>query len=100
MTEALTQSRDKHTQGPWKAIKEDDQEWSIWYEYHLDGEESPRSSWLADSINSEADARLIAAAPELLEALILLVAGIENSVSDTYVPLVKARAAIAKAEEP
>lgn len=44
-----------------------------------------------------ADARLIAAAPELLEALELLAAGVENSVSDTYIPLVKARAAIAKA---
>lgn len=47
--------------------------------------------------DEEADARLIAAAPELLEALELLTAGIENSVSDTYIPLVKARAAIAKA---
>lgn len=45
-----------------------------------------------------ANARLIAAAPDLLEALILLVAGIENSVSDTYIPLVKARAAITKVE--
>jgi hypothetical protein len=32
-----------------------------------------------------------------LEALTLLVAGIESSVSDTYIPLVKARDAIAKA---
>lgn len=46
---------------------------------------------------NRADAILIAAAPDLLEALTLLVAGIENSVSDTYIPLVKARAAIAKA---
>ena len=44
-----------------------------------------------------ANARLIAAAPELLEALTLLVAGIENSVSKTYIPLVRANAAIAKA---
>ena len=44
-----------------------------------------------------ANARLIAAAPDLLESLTLLVAGIENSVSETYIPLVKARAAIAKA---
>lgn len=44
-----------------------------------------------------ANARLIAAAPDLLDALALLVAGIENSVSDSFIPLVKARAAIAKA---
>ena len=34
---------------------------------------------------------------EMLSALDLLVAGIEGSVSETYIPLVKARAAIAKA---
>ena len=34
---------------------------------------------------------------EILPALELLVAGIEGSVSETYIPLVKARAAIAKA---
>ena len=45
----------------------------------------------------EANARLIAAAPDLLWALELLVAGIEGSVSQTFIPLVKARAAIAKA---
>lgn len=45
----------------------------------------------------EHDARMIAASPELLEALTLLVAGIENSVSKTYIPLVRANAAIAKA---
>lgn len=44
-----------------------------------------------------ANARMIAAAPDLLEAICLIVAGIENSVSATYIPLVKAREAIAKA---
>ena len=34
---------------------------------------------------------------ELIEAMILLMAGIENSVSPTFIPMVKARAAIAKA---
>lgn len=50
-----------------------------------------------DDAELYAAARLMAAAPELLEALALLVAGTENSVSDTFIPLVKARAAIAKA---
>lgn len=34
---------------------------------------------------------------ELLDAIILLVAGIENSISPTFIPMIKARAAIAKA---
>ena len=59
----------KHTPGPWEVVREDEHEWSIWYKYYVDGEKRPRSSWLADSINSEADARLIAAAPDLIEAL-------------------------------
>ena len=46
---------------------------------------------------AELIAGVVAQRDELLEALRLLVAGIENSVSDTYIPLVKARAAIAKA---
>lgn len=46
---------------------------------------------------TEANARLVAASPELLDALELLVAGIESSVSETFIPLAKARAAIAKA---
>ena len=49
-------------------------------------------------INQDANARLIAASPDLLEALSLLVAGIEDSVSSTFIPLVKARTAIAKAK--
>jgi hypothetical protein len=48
-------------------------------------------------LENQANARLIAAAPELMEALSLLVAGIEDSVSPTFVPLAKARDAIAKA---
>ena len=47
---------------------------------------------------AELIAGVVAQRDELLEALRLLVAGIENSVSDTYIPLVKARAAIAKAK--
>jgi hypothetical protein len=55
------------------------------------------SSYEGGPTNAEANARLIAAAPDLLEALSLLVAGIENSVSPTFIPLAKASAAIAKA---
>ena len=84
-----------HTPGPWEAMI-------------FGGWDAPRI-WSGDGSiallqhhdsgpeEAEANALLIAAAPELLEALTLLVAGIENSVSKTYIPLVRANAAIAKA---
>lgn len=53
---------------------------------------------VADCVN-ERDARLIAAAPDLLLALVLLARGIEASVADTYIPLRMANEAIAKATE-
>lgn len=52
----------------------------------------------ARNSNNANDARLIAAAPDLYEALVLLVAGIESKCSETFIPLAKARAALAKAE--
>jgi len=69
----------QHTSGPWEAIYVGCSDWD-----------------LKGPVTQE-DWQLAAAAPDLLEALALLVAGIENSVSYTYIPLVKARAAIAKA---
>ena len=82
----------KHTPGPWR----------------IEGTNSglfiagAKPGYLAEmrdcgSGDVAANARLIAAAPDLLDALALLVAGIENGVSDSFIPLVKARAAIAKA---
>lgn len=69
----------QNTPGPWEAVYVGCGDWDL---------KGPvtREDWY-----------LAAAAPELLEALTLLVAGIENSVSDTYIPLVKARTAIDKA---
>lgn len=60
------------------------------------GETADQMERLLNKTKSQQD-RIRDAAPDLLEALTLLVAGIENSVSDTYIPLVKARAAITKA---
>lgn len=52
------------------------------------------------AFNSEADAKLIAAAPELLEALIALVNGcLSDSESDKVVSLRKAKQIIIKATE-
>ena len=90
----------QHTPGPWAVI----------YDTDITGTECDPANGCVGSVDvahvylrtvpgkSEANARLIASAPDLLEALILLVAGIENAVSPTFMPLVKARAAIAKAE--
>ena len=69
-----------HTPGPWNAVYVGCSDWDL------------------SGPVTEQDWKLAAAAPDLLQALTLLVAGIENSVSDTYIPLVKARTAIAKAE--
>lgn len=89
----------QHTPGPWVAwrdgavgptSKEEDQSFGMLLPVaYVEDSDWPESA--------DANARLIAAAPELLEALTLLVAGIENSVSKTYIPLVRANAAIAKA---
>ncbi len=68
-----------HTPGPWKAVYVGSSYWDL------------------DGPTTQEDWTLAAAAPDLLEALSLLVAGIENSVSPTFIPLAKARDAIAKA---
>jgi hypothetical protein len=70
---------DKHTPGPWKAVYVGSSDWDL------------------DGPTTQEDWTLAAAAPDLLEALSLLVAGIEDSVSPTFIPLAKARDAIAKA---
>lgn len=92
----------KHTPGPWFQGTGDYAycvyDKRVWL--NPDGSRGGDTPNLVVVVSPEdaiADARLIAAAPELLEALELLTAGIESSVSDTYIPLVKARAAIAKA---
>lgn len=89
----------QHTQGPW----------SVTYDTDIIGTENDPENECVGTVDvahvylrtvpgrTAANARLIAAAPDLLEALSLLAAGIENSVSDTYLPLKKARAAISKA---
>ena len=69
----------KHTPGPWKAVYVGCSDWDL------------------DGPTTQEDWTLAAAAPDLLEALRLLVAGIEDSVSPTFIPLAKACDAIAKA---
>ena len=54
-----------HTKGPWKANKEEEGQWDIdaWFD------ESVTVAVVLNEPEAQANARLIAAAPELLEAL-------------------------------
>ena len=97
---------DKHTQGPWK-ITEDDYGHEHWFGGAGEGQICV-NGWVNGGCKKypskwrklQANARLIAAAPELLEALKSLVAGIFDGpdASDAAMLVDKARAAIAKAE--
>lgn len=87
----------KHTPGPWFYTTEGKDAYGI---VEQDGTNIMHMQTLQNSIGArhmEANMRLIAAAPDLLDALSLLVAGIEDSVSPTFIPLAKARDAIVKA---
>lgn len=87
----------RNTRGPWKAVEYQAGDcWQIQY--------GGRGNWLAevvidgDEVSAEADARLIAAAPELLDALQDLLA--ETLGADMrFSTLNAARAAISKATE-
>jgi hypothetical protein len=60
----------QHTPGPWKAISPHPGQWAICKESHQKHLESWTVAYVRDfQKQDEANARLIAAAPELLEAL-------------------------------
>ena len=89
----------KHTPGPW--VPEDGGGKGSWIKSEVNGE------WAAlacgsDDLTAEANADLIAAAPDLLKALKYIVAECDEDMDDDYnphaAPLANARAAIAKAE--
>lgn len=98
----------KHTPGPWTARRVDNQEWEI---DALDGDRTlAHSSWIglasvygSDNMPregrmvAEANASLIAAAPEMLDALKLVVDTFENG-GWPSATIVVAKAVIAKAE--
>ena len=93
----------KHTQGPWKAdgysIRQSSTgtrhvaEIAYTGPHHTPPEEYPKSCRLQD----EANARLIAAAPELLEALQGMLDGYDDDYTHDEPPCKAARAVIAKA---
>ena len=85
----------KHTPGPWRALESKSSQHQVWK-----GDDHIASAWGTDVPGDEqlANARLIAAAPELLDALkrIVSVASVELTGRRDDV-LEQARAAIAKA---
>lgn len=94
-----------HAPGPWRFVRSDFLRWTI--EGPAEGRFTPIVASL-DHVDSEADGRLMAAAPELLAALVGLTEGARLD-EDGYVRLgqpglgdvllERARAAIAKATE-
>ena len=100
----------KYTKGPWKIVEKTDQKiishWSIQigkhavsffpYQYHYANEEKTLGAYGKDA-EMMANARLISAAPDLLEALQLAVGVIEDEYGFDDSIAVDCRAAIAKA---
>lgn len=86
----------KHTPGPWRCV---DTSYHA-HDYRLlrpDGLPLPVKAEANDHSEQRANARLIAASPELLEALKEIAADLECMLTDKQ--LTTARAAIRKAEE-
>ena len=91
-----------HTPGPWVAVHNN---WEVSTIYagalpvavcHIDGDVSEETEGILSGIK-DANARLIAAAPDLLEALKDAVCTLEVSYTASDYAIDKARAAIAKA---
>lgn len=100
-----------HTKGPWFTAKEWDAEENEQHIVHIDGQAIAYIggfSNMIDNATSEANARLIAAAPDLLEALksnlftLRRLWGAETNLvvrNEIEAEIVKAQTAIAKATE-
>lgn len=95
-------TQDKHMPGPWVASEQDNGEWVI------EAADRHVNDWVVAIVcdncgdsSTEANARLIAAAPEMLEVLRDLLDAIERDIPDavsiTTGPMQAARAAIVKA---
>ena len=71
----------KHTPGPWQAVKWDDNADDVvgWSVVDSEGAMLPESEMTGDIEEAEANARLIAAAPDLLEALKICIEVLEDS---------------------
>ena len=90
-----------HTPGPWNMQKREPGDKTIFVSQPADGYHRLRAEIDCDDCDTEtaeANARLIAAAPELLEACKLLIEVFNRSGASDYPTVKKAAAAIAKAE--
>jgi hypothetical protein len=93
----------KHTPGPWEAdfetypimVRSQSETWPLVDE--LGNEEGRAGVFIANTGDNKANARLIAAAPDLLDALMTVPQGLLWSDDDLWRWHDKARAAIAKA---
>ena len=87
----------KHTLGPWYYLNKVDMregdDWEIFFNSNISG----INYLIAEKISTQANARLIAAAPDLLEALKDMVRYLDNNGKETDVSEL-ARYAIRKAE--
>lgn len=85
----------KHTKGPWDVNRYNDLAYTIISKSDMDRQDD---SFIEDE-EDEANAKLIAAAPDLLEALNLAKTAIENNPLPGYAPLLSIiNKAIEKAE--
>ena len=83
----------KHTPGPWQWTQHFDPTISI----YKDGFGQIARLYDSSAGTGKANARLIAAAPDLLDALVQFVDEFEGCYADGEPAMIKARAAIAKA---
>ncbi len=88
----------KHTPGPWKAYKRAEPVGFAEYEIHY----SDDGECVAEVVHGEADAHLIAAAPDMYEALVSICeywnGGPDSAVDAIEHAMVVANEALAKAE--
>ena len=92
----------KHTTGPWHTTKPSESNGYVWVN-PIDGCcGEVATAWSTSQGSAEANARLIAAAPDLLESLEMIVSEADSYTARTGKPvynwLDQARAAIAKAK--
>jgi hypothetical protein len=86
-----------HTPGPWKVREDNDGETRPSWAILQDVGPGPVAPWIA-RVNHPDNARLIAAAPDLLAALERIEPGLPTDTNEEYDEKMQARAAIAKAK--
>jgi hypothetical protein len=82
----------KHTPGPWVVTPT---KWNLLDTFEIS--RIDKSEWIAQVLDDEANARLIAAAPELLEVLVEILPFAEEIINSNHPTWKKAKSAIAKA---